>query len=187
MPWVLFYSPTHLQIPVYRAVLFAISGANSIYDSLIWLYLNCESVPPPSTVSAWIRWFLFSVLAALPAGGVTFLSRQESNQRSDQRRGAEQFSYRNSLLFGTFLPGKNHPLLWTPLPARPSCRYLVSNRFLSLRDRISNPCPLGHTFTHHECGGFHTAGISHPEGIFHTSQRYFTRSEGALNCDLQRK
>ena len=45
--------------------------------------------------------------------------------------------------------------------------------------------PLGHTFTHHECGGFHTAGISHPEGIFHTSQRYFTRSEGALNGNLK--
>ena len=104
---------------------------------------NCKSVPPPSMVCTWIRWFLFSVLAALPAGGVTFLSRQESNQRSDQRRGAEQFSYRNSLLFGTFLPGKNHPLLWTPLPARPSCRYLVSNRFLSLRDNILNPCPWG--------------------------------------------
>ena len=100
---------------------------------------NCKSVPPPSMVCTWIRWFLFSVLAALPAGGVTFLSRQESNQRSDQRRGAEQFSYRNSLLFGTFLPGKNHPLLWTPLPARPSCRLLFSNRFLSLRDNFLNP------------------------------------------------
>ena len=91
---------------------------------------NCKSVPPPSMVCTWIRWYLFSVLAALPAGGVTFLSRQESNQRSDQRRGAEQFSYRNSLLFGTFLPGKNHPLLWTPLPALRSSRLLFSNRFL---------------------------------------------------------
>ena len=167
--------------------MFAKSGANSIYDSLIWLYLNCESVPPPSTVYAWIRWFLFSVLAALPAGGVTFLSRQESNQRSDQRRGAEQFSYRNSLLFGTFLPGKNHPLLWTPLPALRSCRYLVSNRFLSLRDNFLNPCPLGHTFTPHHSGALHAAGASQPTSVGRftpTAGGYFTRSEGALNCDL---
>ena len=176
-----------LQIPVYRAVLFAKSGANSIYDSLIWLYLNCESVPPPSMVCTWIRWYLFSVLATLPAGGVTFLSRQESNQRSDQRRGAEQFSYRNSLLFGTFLPGKNHPLLWTPLPALRSCRYLVSNRFLSLRDNILNPCPLGHTFTPHHSGVLHAAGASQPTSVgclTPTAGGYFTRSEGAINCDL---
>ena len=132
-----------VQIPVYRAVLFAKSGPNSIYDSLIWLYLNCESVPPPSTVSAWIRWFLFSVLAALPAGGVTFLSRQESKQRSDQRRCAYFFlSVQQSSRY--FLPRKINALSSGLLTRRYRSRRFCFLVVICVASRLNfNSVPLG--------------------------------------------
>ncbi len=66
-----------------------------------------------------------SELLCSPAGGLTFLFRQESKQRTDQRRGAEVFPIGTLTLSFPFTSEINRPLLWTLLPACP-CRFLVS-------------------------------------------------------------
>ena len=58
---------------------------------------------------------------------LTFLFRQESKQRTDQRRGAEEFPFDTLMLSWVITSEINRPLLWTPLPASP-CRFPYSCR-----------------------------------------------------------
>ena len=76
----------------------------------------------------------------------------------------------------------------SPLDSSPDATALVVFAFLSLfvslRDRILIPCPLGHTFMPHHGGVLHAAGASQPTFVGYltpTAGGYFTRSTGAIN------
>ena len=127
---------------------------------------------------------------SLPGAFISCIDKKRTKEATGGR-GAEQISYRNSLLFGTFYPGNNHPLPPDPLTRRSAlivCFFY--SIFMSLCDRISNPCPLGHTFTPCECRVHHAVGASRPTTvgcISPTTGGCITRSKGAINCDLQRR
>ena len=76
-------------------------------------------------------------------GGLTFLFRQESKQRTDQRRGAEEFPIGTLTLSFPVTSEINRTLLWTPLPAC-SCRslVLVACRKLVHEQLVPTPTPV---------------------------------------------
>ena len=86
-------------------------------------------------------------VCSLP-GGLTFLFRQESKQRTDQRRGAEEFPFDTLTLSFPVASEINRPLLWTPLPAWP-CRFpvLVACRKLVLLYLVPTPTPVAKYYT----------------------------------------
>ena len=84
------------------------------------------------------------LLCSLP-GGLTFLCRQESKQRTDQRRGAEEFPFDTLMLSWVITSEINRPLLWTPLPASPcrslvlvACRKLVHEQLVPTPTQVGN-------------------------------------------------
>ena len=121
-------------------------------------------------------------LCSLPGAFISCVDKKRTKEATGGGAGA---SFLSSLRWCRSLSPRNkcRP---PPAPSRHGSA-LIAFFFLSfivsLCDRIFYSCPLGHTFTHHECGGFHTAGISHLAEIFHSEGISF-RSIGAINCDL---
>ena len=76
--------------------------------------------------------------------------RQESKQRTDQRRGAEEFPFVTLTISRVITSEINRPLLWTPLPASP-CRIpvLVACRKLVLLYLVPTPTPVGNMIQVH--------------------------------------
>ena len=94
-------------------------------------------------------------VCSLP-GGLTFLFRQESMQRTDRRRGAEEFPFDTLMLSFPVASEINRPLLWTPLPASP-CRFpvLVACRKLVRVQLVPTPTPVGNMIQVYLVACFH--------------------------------
>ena len=80
---------------------------------------------------------------SLPGAFISCLDKKRTKEATGGR-GAEQISYRKSLLFGTFHPGNNHPLPPDPLSRRSAlvvCFFLI-DFYVALRRNFKS-VPLG--------------------------------------------